>query len=173
METQILNEPAAMEPSGKRADMMRLLKAEKPDLDTADDEAVFGLIIEDYADYARLLNDERGRLDKAASRKRKIEETREAFGAGHSPELAKAVREWLDKVAAAVEQGDYSAEAFEMAARAINYQRDVAAAELRGRNAQIRESIMAGQRGDGVPRLGASAPAPPSPPSIFDIARCG
>ncbi len=38
--------------------MGRLLRQQQPDIDINDDEAVFGLIIDDYADYARLLADE-------------------------------------------------------------------------------------------------------------------
>lgn len=151
--------------------MMRLLQAEKPDIDVNDDEAVFGQIIDDYADYARLLEEERGRQDEAERRQRMAEQTAASFGAGHAPELAEAARKWLDNVAACVGEGNYSAEAFSMAIKAMNYDRDVAQAEVRGRNAQIRASVLHSPKGDGVPRLGTSAPAPASAPSIFDIAR--
>ncbi|MCM1452592.1 MAG: hypothetical protein NC102_10040 [Clostridium sp.] len=157
--------------SSKRADMMRLLQAERPDLDTNDDESVFGQIIEDYADYARLLTEERERNEDAARRERQAEESLAKFGTGHSPELAAAARSWVDNLAAATREGNYTAEAFEMAVKAMNYDRDVAQAELRGRNAQIRESVMAMPKGDGVPRLGGRAPSPAAAPSIFDIAR--
>lgn len=88
-----------------------------------------------------------------------------------SPEVADAARQWLDSVSASMAEGNYTAEAFDMAVKAINYDRDVAAAEVRGRNARISAEVMAAPSGDGVPRLGASAPAPSSAPSIFDIAR--
>ncbi|MCM1223839.1 MAG: hypothetical protein NC548_56245, partial [Lachnospiraceae bacterium] len=133
---------------GRRADMMRLLLAERPDLDVNDDEAVFGQIIDDYEDYARLLTEERERKEEETRRERQAEESGARFGAGHSPELAAAARRWVDNMTAAVMDGNYTAEAFEMAVKAMNYDRDVAQAELRGRNAQIREMVMAGPRGD-------------------------
>jgi len=160
-----------METRDNRADMMRLLKAEKPDIDVNDDNAVFGQIIDDYADYARLLDEERSRHEQASRREQMAEQTRASFGAGQAPELAEAARKWLDNVAAAVRDGNYSAEAFDMAVKAMNYDRDVREAEVRGRNASIRASVMTPPKSDGVPRLGASSPAPASAPSIFDIAR--
>lgn len=38
--------------------MGRLLRIEHPDIDINDDEAVFGNILDDYADYARLIEAE-------------------------------------------------------------------------------------------------------------------
>ncbi len=53
------NTENAMGQRDNRADMMRLLLAERLDIDVTDENAVFGQIIDDYADYARLLEDER------------------------------------------------------------------------------------------------------------------
>lgn len=165
------NTENAMGQRDNRADMMRLLLAERLDIDVTDENAVFGQIIDDYADYARLLEDERGRREQTALREQKAAQSRASLASGQSPELAEAAFKWLDDVAAAVGEGNYSERAFGMAVKAMNYDRDVKEAELRGRNARIRASVMPADRTDGVPRLGTSAPAPATPPSIFDIAR--
>lgn len=45
----------------------RLLRIGHPDLDIYDDESVFGKILDDYADYARLLDAETGNRHRHAS----------------------------------------------------------------------------------------------------------
>ncbi len=86
-------------------------------------------------------------------------------------EEAEAACRWLDTVTESMASGKCSADTIGMALKALSYDRDVAAAEVRGRNARISAEVMAAPSGDGVPRLGASAPAQSSAPSIFDIAR--
>lgn len=43
------------ENQSKRAELTRILQAVSPEADFSDDEALFGRIIDDYADYADLL----------------------------------------------------------------------------------------------------------------------
>ncbi len=100
-----------------RETLVRLLRAEAPETDFTDDEAIYAQVISDYEDYARLLTMEQEMED---TKKRQAEE--------------------------------------------------IAAAELRGRNAAI-EAAMAPIATDGTPHLGgASAPAA-SRRSYFDLAR--
>lgn len=89
-----------------------ILGAVHPESDLSDEETLFGIIYNDYEEYARVL-EEREKDIKAAEE----------------------------------------------------------AAELRGRNAAIEESLLPHPAGDGVPALGGtSIPVSHTPTSIFDIA---
>ncbi len=103
--------------SSNRQNLERLLRAEAPDTDFSDDEALYAQVISDYEDYARLLTLEH-----------ELQDARKA------------------------------------------YDEAIAAAEMRGRNAAIQESLSKPVT-DGMPHLGGASPCPERPRSYFDLAR--
>lgn len=54
----------------KRADLVRILQAVCPEADFSDDEVLFGRIIDDYADYAQLLEQHEQEVREAELRGR-------------------------------------------------------------------------------------------------------
>ncbi|MCC8119322.1 MAG: hypothetical protein LIP09_11345 [Bacteroidales bacterium] len=111
-----------------RENLHRLLRAEVPGLDLADDEAICALIVKDYEDYARLLTLEQEMTDHKADYARLLE----------------------------MEKG---------------YKKALKEAELKGRNAALKERISTALPTDGLPNLGSAAPPASRPQSYFDLAR--
>lgn len=113
---------------------------------------------------------------------RNIEETRSTVEKlqeeeGLTDEQVDAAMEFLITIMKDGILGKFSADSIHMAMKAINHDDDVndAAneAELRGRNARIKEQLRKGNRGDGLPQLGGknNKGVQSKPKSIFDLAK--
>lgn len=97
---------------------------------------------------------------------------------GLSDEAIDAAYDFINKIANEALHGKYTAEAVEMALKAVNHDAEVENArsegEIAGRNARIEENLRKPQQGDGVPAMGGSGVAPQRQrraSSIFDVAR--
>ncbi|MCD8388113.1 MAG: hypothetical protein LUD17_14705 [Bacteroidales bacterium] len=155
-----------------REALMRLLQAGHPGAALGTDEEIFGLIIDDYAEYARLLEAEEAEIEKRKARDaRRAESLAEAGNSGLAAADIDDAVALIDKMTLDAELGIYSADSLRAAWRALHYDADVAAAEVRGRNAQIQETILAPEPTDGLPHLsGADAYIAANPHSIFALA---
>lgn len=128
-----------------RENLHRLLRAEAPGLDLADDEAICALIVKDYEDYARLLTLEQEMTDHKADYARLL--TLEQEMTDHKADYARLLE---------MEKG---------------YKKALKEAELKGRNAALKERISTALPTDGLPNLGSAAPPANRPQSYFDLAR--
>lgn len=92
-------------------------------------------------------------------------------------ETREDVRDLLTAIAGELEAGEISDTTLSILLRGIDYEKDLARAseeaEIRGRNATIREEMLTEELSDGLPHPGTGhgPMAPRRPENIFDLAR--
>ena len=153
-----------------RGMLERLLAAERPDASFDDDATFYGQILDDYADYARLLTDEHERIDRRAAADRAMQEAMESLKEQFGEEQLGRAMAFLQSASGMLSQGAITADAIGTALKALNYDADMADAELRWSKSQAIEPQP--HASDGLPHLGGVAQScAPQFTSIFDMAQ--